>query len=268
MEKMYIKTIQLTLENNPTTWDESQFNNATDNNPIVGYLLSNKSGDKLSLNLYLLPPHCLYEDSLDSIQITYSQLKIVFLQWIEQLILTPHSFQFRNPPLDLWLETRLNWINSLCVKIHHRYGTDVSEALSTAYMTILKLHRKGNIYIGNLHYLSIAIHTAIKAEHAYMRNRLTGAHPDAIHLDASPGEFNLAIDNDVTSFHEIITVYDWEADIEKRAHEIYELLEEDLAEEFTPREIDLIKRGPAFMTKPLYNKLLKWQKERSYEDYL
>lgn len=268
MAKMFIKTVAMSLDTNPISWKSEDYVRLIDGNTLVGYLLSNKNKDSMSLNLYLLPPNTFYEGGLDSIRITHEDLKRAFLQWLEVLVSAPNSFQFRNPPLDLWLETRLNWINALCVKVHNKYGTDISEALSTAYMTILRLHNKGNVYIGNLHYLEIAIYTAIKKEHHYMKNRLTGEHPDAIHLDATPGEFNNSIDNDVTSFHEIITAPTWDTEEEQRYAEIWEKMKEDLKEDFSEREIEQICKGSIYMSMPLYRRLLNWRKIHSLEDYL
>lgn len=268
MTKMFIKTIAVSLDENPITWDETAYKAIVDSNTVVGYLLSIKPNQLMSLNLYLLPPNTFYEGSLESIQLTHAELKNAFLQWLELLITAPNSFQFRNPPLDLWLDTRLNWINALCVKIHQKYGTDINEALSTAYMTILKLYNKGNIYIGNLHYLEIAIYSAIKKEHYYMRNRLTGQHPDAIHLDATPGEFTQSIDNDVSSFHEIIMIPTWETEEEKRYAEIWANMKEDLKEDFSEREIEQICKGTVYVSMPLYRRLLAWRKTHKLEDYL
>jgi len=268
MSKMYIKTIPISLDDNPITWSEKTYNTLTEANIVVGYLLSNKSNTNMSLNLYLLPPNSMYQDSISSIQLTHTMLKTSFLQWLELLTTNPSSFQFRNPPLDLWLDTRLNWINALCVKVHNKYGTNINEALSTAYTTILKLHNKGNVYMGNLYYLQIAIYDAIKKEHAYMRNRLTGGHPDAIHLDASPGDFSKSIDNDVTDFHEIIVAPSWETEEEKRYDEIWEKMKQDMLKEFSEREIEQICKGSGYMSKPLYRRLLKWRTTHSLDDYL
>ena len=271
MANMFIKTIAISLEDNPLTWTDEKYLSLTDANTVVGYLLSNKPNDKIasmSLNLYLLPPNGLYEGSLEAIRLTHADLKNAFLQWLEVLIINPVSFQFRNPPLDLWLNIRLNWVNALCVKIHNKYGTDVGEALSTAYMTILKLHKSGRVYINNLHYLEIAIYTAIKKEHHYMKNRLTGGHPDAIHLDASPGDFTQSIENDVSDFHEIIMVPEWETEEEKRYNEIWEEMKKDLTEEFSEREIEQICKGPAYMSMPLYRRLIAWRKTHSLDEYL
>ncbi len=271
MAKMTIKTIPLTIEYNPLTWDESAFNTLLEESTLVGYLLSNKKDGQhcsMSLNLYLLPLTSFYEGTLDTIRLSYTYLKTAFIQWLEVLTTNPNSFQFRNPPLDLWLDTRLNWINAVCVKIHNKFGTDISDATSTAYMTILTLYNKGSVYIGNLHYLKIAIFTAIKKEHYYMRNRLTGGHPKAIHLDATPGDFTLSIENDITSFHEIITAPTWETEEEQRYTEIWENLKEDLKEEFSDREIEQICKGSQYMSTSLYRRLLKWRNSHDLDDYL
>lgn len=267
MSKMFIKTVSLTLEDNPVTWDETTYHSIIGDNTVVGYLLYTK-GANMNINLYLLLPNSVCELSLSLIQLTQIELRTAFLQWLETLTIIPHSFQFRNPPLDLWLETRSNWINAMCVKVHQKYGTDINDALSSAYMTILKLYSKGNVYIGNLHYLEIAIYTTIKKEYHYMRNRLTGKHPDAIHLDAAPGDFNLSLENDVSSFHEIITAPSWETEEEQRYNEIWENMKEDMKADFSEREIEQICKGSAFMTMPLYRRLLQWRKTHKMEDYL
>ena len=271
MAKMFIKTIPISVDNNPITWDDEAYNQIVEKNTVVGYLLSVKHGNQkenMAMNLYLLPPTTFYEGKLETIQLTLADLKTAFLQWLELITTDPNSFQFRNPPLDLWLETRLNWINALCLRLHQKYGTDISEALSTAYMTILKLYGKGNVYIGNLHYLEIAIHTSIKKEHYYMKNRLTGGHKNAIHLDASPGEFSLFLDNDVTDFHEILMMPTWVTEEEKRYDEIWEAMKEDLKEDFSEREIEQICKGSGYMLPSLYRRLLTWRKNHSMEDYL
>lgn len=267
MAKMFIKTVALSLENNPISWDDNAYLDIIERNIVVGYLLSIKES-AMSINLYLLPDNSFYEGDLAAIELTLNDLKNAFLQWLELLITAPNSFQFRNPPLDLWLETRLNWINALCVKVHQKFGTDVSEALSTAYMTILRLYNKTSVYIGNLHYLEIAIFTAVKKEHAYMRNRLTGGHPNAIHLDATPGEFTQSLANDVTSFHEIITAPAWDTEEEQRYAEIWEKMKADMRRDFSEREIEQICKGSAYMAMPLYRRLLEWRKKHSLEDYL
>lgn len=268
MAKMFIKTVALSLENNPITWNETTYTSVIDGNTVVGYLLLTRPNDGMAINLYLLPANSFYEGSVASVQLTLAELKTAFLQWLEVLAVDSRSFQFRNPPLDLWLDTRLNWINALCVRVHQKYGTDISEAMSTAYMVILTLYRKGKVYIGNLHYLEIAIYTAIKKEHHFMRNRLTGNHPNAIHLDASPGDFSQSIENDVTDFHEIISAPTWETEEEQRYDEIWQNMKEDLKEDFTEREIDQICKGGNHLTMPLYRKLLAWRKTHSMDDYL
>jgi hypothetical protein len=267
--------VTISLDNNPISWSNEEYNKIVETNIVVGYLLAVKqkaNTEDMSLNLYLLPLNGLEP----SIKLTHADLKSAFLQWLETLVISPRSFQFRNPPLDLWLETRLNWINALCVKIHQKYGTDISEALSTAYMTILTLYKKGSVYIGNLHYLEIAIYTAIKKEHYYMRNRLSGEHPNAIHLDASPGDFNLNIDNDVTNFHEIIAAPTWATEEEKRYDEIWDKMKADMLHDFSEREIEQICKAvqnekvdaSIYLPSALYRRLLAWRKSHDLDDYL
>ncbi len=268
MTKMTIKTIKITDDYHPMTWTNETLDSFIEDNYIVGYLFVSKNNSISAINLYLAPIDRLHKIYKSTDIITLDILQVAFIQWLELLTIDSKSYQFRNPPLQLWLETRLNWIHSIAIKVHQKFGTDVTEALSTAYMTILTLYKKTNVYIGNLYYLEIAIFTAIKKEHAFMKNRLSGNHPNAIHLDASPGEFNRSIQNDVTSFHEIITAPSWKSEEEKRYDEIWAAMELDMREEFSEREIDQIKRGNVHMNIPLYRRLLKWRKTHKKEDYL
>ncbi len=97
MAKMFIKTVALSLENNPITWNETTYTSVIDGNTVVGYLLLTRPNDGMAINLYLLPANSFYEGSVASVQLTLAELKTAFLQWLEVLAVDSRSFQFRNP---------------------------------------------------------------------------------------------------------------------------------------------------------------------------
>lgn len=265
MNKLKLLNLNLTqIEPNLLEWSEIDlFNIVGKDNIIVGYILKPKS-TRFSLTLYIT--YYKYVSDVDRV-VTLSDLKIIYKQWQESLTMDPNSFMFRNPPLDLWLETKLNWVKKISYQLSESYNKPMDECMSTLYMTILNCYNKSNIYLGNLHYIIIAAHNAMKLEHRYMLNRLYGNHPLAIHLDAVPSDFNASLDDSVASMHELIdglTDAFYEEERDKAAVE--ELLL-DLQEEFTTREIDQIINTPSFLPKSLYRRLLKWRKTRKLEDY-
>ena len=79
MAKMFIKTVALSLENNPISWDDNAYLDIIERNIVVGYLLSIKES-AMSINLYLLPDNSFYEGDLAAIELTLNDLKNAFLQ--------------------------------------------------------------------------------------------------------------------------------------------------------------------------------------------
>lgn len=263
-------TVVITDENNPLLWTEDQLNALTNNDLVVGYILKNgapvKSKPQPILNLYLHNVKKTLSD--ESKLITLTMLQSAFLQWLESLAEDPKSYMFRNPPLEEWLDTKENWVKKISFKLSQSYNRDYDECMSTLYMTILRIYNKGNIYIGNLHYIIVSVNNDLKLEFRYMLNRWYGGHPDAIHLDATPSDFVGSLEDSISSLHEIIggpTFADLE---EERLKDLYEEILEDMKEEFSPREIDQIVNTPGFLPMPLYRKLLKWRKTHKLEDYL
>lgn len=265
MKKLHILTLMITEDDNPLKWTD--LSSITNNHTVVGYLLKNK-GKVLpyaTLNLYLLNSTVISEPNKE---ISLEDLRTYYLQWKDSLEEDPKSFMFRNPPLEEWLYTKENWVKKIAYKLSQSYNQSYDECLSSLYMTILKCYKKNNIYIGNLHYIIVAVNNFMRVEHRYMRNRLHGGHPDAIHLDAVPSDFNEGLNDSIASLHEIIGGPTF-ADLEEEHYKkILEELMTDLKEQFSPREIDQIVNTPGFLPMPLYRRLLKWRKSHRLEDYL
>lgn len=269
MSKLCIVTITLTKDDNPTKWTDFDLLKITSNRMVVGYILKNRSknSDEPSpiLNMYVIrAEHIMTPDKI----INAITLKNAFLQWLESLTEDPKSYMFRNPPLEEWLDTKQNWIKKITGKLSLSYNKSYDECLSSLYMTILDCYNKSDVYIGNLHYIIVAVNNKLRLEFRYMKNRLHGGHPDAIHLDAVPSDFNAGLDDSINSLHEIIGGYDDPYFEDERTQESLEALRADLRKEFSDREIDQIVNSPGFLPMQLYRKLLKWRKTHKREDYL
>ena len=267
MSKLHIITVVLTSTDNPFTWTNTKLSQLTNNQVIIGYILKPiklESNLQSLLNLYVID-----EDSLsDSDKVIDLQfLKNVFAQWLESLVEDPICYMFRNPPLDKWLETKENWIKKVTGKLSVAYHTTYDDCLSSLYTTILYCYHKENVYIGNLHYLIVSANNRLKVEHRFMRNRLYGGHPNAIHLDALPSDFNGALENSISSLHEVIGGEE-DSSIQKEKNlEIFDAIKTDLLNDFSEREIDQIINSPSYLPNTLYRKLLKWRKTHKREDY-
>ena len=268
MSKLHIIIIILTQTNNPFKWTEEDLSRLTNNQVVVGYILKPIKLDTdlhSLLNLYVIDKKEIVEsDKVIDLQF----LKNVFSQWLESLIEDPQCYMFRNPPLDKWLATKENWIKKVTGKLASSYHTPYDECLSSLYTTILYCYNKENVYMGNLHYLIVAANNRLKVEHRYMQNRLYGGHPNAIHLDAVPSDFNSALENSISSLHEIIGGAEDPSVQKEKDYEILNLIKADMLEEFSEREIDQIINSPSYLPNTLYRKLLKWRKTHNREDYL
>lgn len=268
MNKMHIITLLLTPTDNPLKWTDADLCRLTNDEAVVGYILKPIKIDtdiQSLLNLYVIDRDDVTE--LDKV-IDVQFLKNVFAQWLESLVEDPGCYMFRNPPLDKWLETKENWIKKVTGKLSSAYHTVYDECLSSLYTTILHCYNKENVYLGNLHYIIVAANNRLKVEHRFMRNRLYGEHPDAVHLDAVPSDFNPALENSISSLHEIIGGVEDPSVQREKDTEMFKAIKADLLEEFSEREIDQIINAPGYLPNTLYRKLLKWRKSHKREDYL
>lgn len=267
VDRLKLKSIVLDLENNPVVWTPSKLTELVHGNVVVGCLVKNTSrtGDLTPvLNLYYIDDSKVLNKATI---LTQPVLGNIFKQWLEAIIEDEKSFMFRNPPLDLWLDTKDNWVKKITIKLSTMYTTPYDDCLSTVYDTLVKCYNRGDVYMGNLNYLSTAIHNNIKLDYRYLKNRWHGGHQDAIHLDANVSDFNASADEGVTTLHEIIGGQLDHDPVEQREKDMLSTIMSDLKREFSPREIDQIINHQATLPMTLYRKLLKWRKEHTREDY-
>lgn len=272
---MNMVQVIINAENNPITWTEEDLLTYTNRKVVVGYLFKNMMSQfgttGFILNLYTINPFFL---ETREAMVSLNTLQNAFLQWIDMLSESDQPaaniMLFKNPPITEWLDTKENWVKKLASKLSITYQKPFDECVSAIHFIIMKCYNSGNVYMGNLTYLEVASHNKIKLEMRYMKNRLTGEHPDARHLDATIDDFGGGGDYDgdkPQSLHEVLggkrdDIYlleDYEA--------LREAIIDDLLKTFSPREIDQILNNPKQLPMPLYRKLNAWRKEHKLEDY-
>lgn len=259
----------LSSDNNPTLWTDESLAEDLNGEVVVGYILKSKPGKFDTfvpiINLYTINIKYLDEETRALI-INSHTLRNAFLQWLDSLVEDPNSIMFRNPPIKEWLDTKENWAKKVASTLSKTYNKPMDECLSSVYYVIMTCYNNPNVYIGSLNYISTAAHNKIKKEFEFMRNRLSGSHPAAIHLDASPSDFNGSLEDSVESFHEIIGKAD-PFYAQEDFKELKALIMADLRKEFSEREIDQIFNRPEYLPNSVYRKLLKWRKNHKIEDY-
>lgn len=266
VDRLTMKSFPLTIDDNPVRWTDEHFSNMLDGQVAVGCLVKNTSRQddlKPVLNIYIISPNKVEDTSKI---ITRETLGSIFLQWLETIITDSKSFMFRNPPLDLWLDTKDNWIKKITNRVAELYGIDYDECLSTIYTTLLNCYSRGDVYMGNLNYLNTAIHNTVRLEYRFMKNRLHGNHPNAIHLDANMNDFS-GSDEGITTLHELIGGQEDDYHHNSKYDFMLEEIMDDLRQVFSEREIDQIINYPKLLPMPTYRRLLKWRKEHTREDY-
>lgn len=260
--KLRLTRIMLSAEDNPKTWVEEDLKSKLNGEVVVGYMLRIHN-ENFGIVLYsILEKYLSSKDSIISLQ----TLQNAFEQWLESLQEDPGSVVFRNPPIEEWLDSKDNWLKKVSGNLAKTYNRTYDECLSELYYVIMTCYNKQTVYLGSLNYIVTTAHNAIKKEYNYMKNRLTGSHPLAIHLDASPSDFNASLEDSVESFHELIGELDPSFE-QLEFEELREAILKDMSSEFSPREIDQILNYNNFLPDQLYRKLLRWRKLRKMEDY-
>lgn len=256
------------MDNNPATWSKSDFTRYVKDSDIVivGYFFKNKdiTALKLSVNLYLINKVRVDESQI----ITLDRLNEDFLLWLKSLINNPKEFKFVNPPLDLWLETKDNWMKKVAGQLSRSYNKSYEECFSSLSLVITELYKRETVYMGSLYYIIISANNQMRNEYRYMVNRWHGGHPDAIHLDAVFSDFGATNDDGIESLHEVIIGVEDDMHKNEKLYDSIDRVMVDLKKEFSNREIDQIVNQSGFLPMSLYRRLLKWRKTHKLEDYL
>lgn len=255
MSNQKYKVIKLTLtDNNLLEWTDDDLLSLTKNNKIIGYLVY-KAKTTNTLTLYVIDSG--YKDSvtLKELQAAY---KITNLQY--EINNKPVSL-FKNPPLELWLNTKKEWIKKITYRLSQKYNMSYDETLSLVYYAIVKLYNKTTIYMGNLNYLSMAANCEIMMDHRYYKNRLTLNNDSVISLDES-----FEIDGTMHTKNEIFGEEDSNfvnEDFIETTNEIKKVLRY----KFSEREIDQIINAQGQLPQGLYRRLLDWRKQHKRQDF-
>lgn len=256
------KIVQCVLQkgDTPLDWDESVYERF-DNERIIGYVfrtLKDKFNAKsMILSLYTIDkPRQKDEVSLD-------ELKEAFQTWLLKLTTNEKSYYWRNPPLDMWLETKENWMNKLCHRWSKQFNKEFDDILSHCYMGVIRAYNKG--YIGSLNYVQRSMMNEILMDIRYMRNQLddkvTNLSLDTVVPDSNTHD-EIRYSETFGEDDKRYTDYDYE--------KVVEAMRKKLSAKFSDREIDqIIQAEGRSISLPhnLYRRLINWRSKNKKEDF-
>ena len=261
--KDQFRIIQLILsdDDNPMTWNDEQLRLKCQNEVVIGFIYKTndeKFGNKTDiLNLYVIPK------TVEEHILTLTDLQNGYAEWYLKRAAKPKAVCYHNPPIEDWLNTKKEWLNNKVNKFCKLFEKDYDDILSLSYIAILKCY-KHNVYMGNLHYINLAIYHEICLELRTNKNKITGYSKNTISLDSivdcdegSPSVAATLGENDAR--------YD-EVDFEQIKLDILKTLHYT----FSDREIDQIisSEGIAMrLPNTLYRRLLKWRETHKRSDF-
>lgn len=260
--KLKLTQIVLTNEDNPLKWDEESLQDRLNGDVVVGYLL------RMRHESFIIALYSIKEKYLSNKEhiLSLARLKNAFSQWLDSMQEDPFSILFKNPPIEQWLESKDNWLKKVSNNLAKTYNKPYDECLSELYYVIMTCYNKDTVYLGSLNYIVTTAHNALKKEYGHMKNKLTGANPMVISLDAHPSS-SYESDDTAQTYHDILVGEDNPIHEALDFEETTNAIITDMNETFSAREIDQILNRPGPLPETLYRKLLKWRKSRSMEDY-
>lgn len=207
---------------------------------IIGYIFI-----KGKLTIYLINK-CKENEELDLVDIYNGYLKYIAM----------NRHVFVNPPLEYWLESKLNWCHKIANKLSTQFNITAEDALSDIYFIITYCYNKGNVYLGSLNYLeksSMNMHL-IKLRKSKFENSIISLYST---LDKEDGDLELC---DIIGEED-----DGYADLEYQC--VKDKAIKMLKRNFSPREIDqILNVAPSILPHSLLQRLYIWRSKNKKED--
>lgn len=258
--KFYIK--QFNISNTSfQDWINTEWNRIKDTQSMLGYLFANNGSNDI-LNLYLIDKSK-YKDSIPMEVFTDDWKLFLF-----NIVKGQTGFKaavFKNPPIELWLDTKDNWCKKLASRLSKQYDLTFEEALSHVYMSIMKCYNKGNIYMGNLNYITHSAVNNILMEIRHNKKRINQDSGLACSLHQTIGidsteDCEITLLDLIAAPDELTTELDYQNAL-KKATQL-------LSQSFSQREIDQILSVTQVSHLPtnIYRRLLNWRSKHEVKE--
>lgn len=242
-----VKTVTYTFNN------KDELSLQMEKYPIVGFIFKPSSMSiKITIH-YLEQGFCGRRDFIDKNEI---------LRNIEQYV-HDNFVVYENIPLDIWLDTKMNWIKAKTSILSGRFNLERDEVQQTIYEVICDLYKR-NIYINNLNYVYKSCFNKLLSNEN-KRKRVLGSF-DLFSLDETVG----LEDNEKISCHELYGENDTiEEDLEFK--QLKNEIIMTLRLTFSEREIEqILNSGESKICQlpsTIYRRLLDWRKSHKRSEY-
>lgn len=248
-------------DDNPLTWNEEIYARLN-NERVIGYAFIPKE-DKFNERSLIINLYTIGESSVAAQdEITLDEIKTAFQEWLLKLDKNKKAYYWRNPPLELWLDTKREWLTKQCYRFAKQYSLSYDEVLSHAYCAIIKCYNRG--YIGSLNYVQKAVNNEILMSFRQSR-RDANCIPSNVSIDTII-EHEEDSDTPMSAIlGQVDERYD-DYDFEKVKQQILSVLRFV----FSDREIEQILNcdGKAsLLPRSLYVKLNRWRSTHKKEDF-
>ena len=249
LNKYYIKQFNIT-NSSFQEFIKTYFEDITKVDYIVGYLFIVENGKDI-LNIYLFKKR--------SVNFAFTPISLATFKNDWELFFVTKKLLFKNPPIEMWLDTKNNWCKKLANHISKKFGITYDEALSEVYNGIMICYNNVTVYMGNLNYIKHTIINNLLKDIRYEKKRLTLNNPMVISLDQS---FELDSEDDAIKLNEIIAAPEDCSEESSSYRETLKQCKKLLSGKFTEREIDMILTiDQSLLPRPLYKRLWNWRNE-------
>ena len=257
-KKYRIINLILDIDDNPTTWTDEEYKSITYNEAVIRYFMK-QDGEQMKMNIYLITE----KQSKGNI-VTKNDLKLAYAQWLINMRYNQNKklVQFRNPPIENWLDTKEQWIKKTANKLSRTFNKPYDEMLSHVHYAIVKAFNKDGVYVGNLGYIERSAYNEVLMDIRNNRNKLIIDNTEKV----SSLDEQFEIDGTVHTLNDLYGEED-KGIAEMEFNETAEEIKKALSYTFSDREIDQIINSQGQLPLNLYRRLLTWRKTHKRGDF-
>lgn len=265
VNKCYIKSY--TINNSPQEWIANNFDNINKDNAIVGYIfkvVNDKQFNKVYvLNLYLINRLSYKGKEVDKLSLQ-NNWELFFVK-VNQNIKNVNIFL--NPPLELWLISKDNWLKKVSGIMSKSFNLSFDEAMEEIYYVITKLYVKSNVYLGSLDYIYNAVYSRLLHRYVHTKSQLNQDNNtiDIVSLSKtlSTGDNKDLLLEDTLEDDNVIN----RPGTDMQYNELLNASKDLLSKSFSDREIDQILSNPiGYWPSRLYVKVKKWRDKHTVKE--
>lgn len=267
MKKYFIKQYIIN-DVKPQEWLASdEVNKMLKNNYIIGFAFNTSKSNGLLQKVLLLNVYYISKKGYSGPEcniVVKSQIERSWYWFIAPS--NEYKIVFHNPPIENWLDAKMEWCRKTANKIADKYSYSYDDALSEVYYWVCVCYNKGTVYMGSLNYIENCAFNGIGMIQRKARSQITQDNGFDCSLDLEFGD-----DNDGNSITLADVIEDSNDTTQSEVE--YKLIKDKivsiLSKDFSSREIEqILKQKVTELPRTLQSRLYKWRTNHSIEEVL